>query len=45
MQRGDDPLDVGIWCDNKMKAASDEVNPEIDRSCSFRQWTWALASR
>ena len=38
MQRGDDPLDVGIGCDNKMKAARDEVNAGIDRSCSFNDF-------
>jgi len=38
MQRGDDPLDVGIRCDNKMKAASDEVNAGIDRSCSVNDF-------
>src|ERR1700757_790986 len=38
MQRGDDPLDVGIGCDNKMKAASDEVNARIDHSCSFNDF-------
>ena len=38
MQRGDDPLDVGSRCDNKMKAASDEVNAGIDRTCSFNDF-------
>jgi hypothetical protein len=37
-ERGDDALDVGIGCDNKMKAASDEVNAETDRSCSFNDF-------
>jgi len=38
MQCGDNPLDVRIGRYNEMKAASDEVNAGIDRSCSVNDF-------
>ena len=35
MQCRDNPLDVRIGRYSEMKAASDEVNPRINRSCGF----------
>jgi hypothetical protein len=48
MQRGNDPLDVGIGCDNKMKAASQSL---LDRTAMItypttkKPWCSPVCSR
>jgi hypothetical protein len=38
MHRGDNALDLGIGCDNQMKAASNEVNAGVDRGRSLNDF-------